>query len=96
MAKKTDLSPIRREIIVGKMERYGINNDEVAVKLRVSVSKWFTMKKNPAELSLQQAEILKELLRMDTEEFFRFTTGIDFDSAFKAKAGRLGLKVLAG
>ena len=96
MAKKTDLSPIRREIIVGKMERYGISNDEVAVKLRVSVSKWFTIKKNPAELSLQQVEILKDILHLDTEEFIRFSTGIDFDSAFKTKAGRLGLKVLAG
>lgn len=96
MAKKIDLNPVRREIIAGKMERYGLSNEEMATKMHVSLSKWFSIKRNPEELDLNQLEKLKEILRLDTEEIFRFITGIDFDSAFKTKANRLGLKVLAG
>lgn len=96
MAKKIDVNPIRREIIAGKMERYGIGNEEMAVKMHMSQSKWFSLKKDPSGLELGQMSVLGEILHLDTEEIFRFATGIDFEQAFKHKAGRLGFKVLTG
>lgn len=94
MAKIRDINLIRRGMIEGKMARYGLDNELMSTKMRVSQSTWNKFKNDTGTLDLKQVERLGEILHFDSEETWLFVTGIAFDSIFGEKARRLGLNNL--